>query len=58
MRARGTGPLRPRERDHRGAVLIPEASHTRGLEARPEEYERRVVGFFDRYLLGRAPDPS
>jgi hypothetical protein len=38
--------------------LIPEASHTGGLEARPEEYERRVVGFFDRYLLGRAPAPS
>jgi hypothetical protein len=31
--------------------LIPEASHTGGLEARPAEYERRVVGFFDRYLL-------
>ncbi|HSL65855.1 MAG TPA: hypothetical protein VK874_14475, partial [Gaiellaceae bacterium] len=27
---------------------IPEASHVGGLAARPEEYERRVVGFFDR----------
>lgn len=26
---------------------IPEASHTGGLEARPQEYEQRVVGFFD-----------
>lgn len=26
---------------------IPEASHTGGLDARPEEYEQRVVGFFD-----------
>ena len=32
--------------------LLPEASHTGGLEARPAEYERRVVGFLDRYLLG------
>jgi hypothetical protein len=32
---------------------LPEAGHTGGLDARPEEYERRVVGFFDRYLLGR-----
>jgi uncharacterized protein len=31
---------------------IPEAGHVGGLEARPEEYERRVVGFFDR-ALGR-----
>lgn len=31
---------------------IPEASHTGGIEARPHEYERRVVGFFDHALLG------
>ena len=31
--------------------VIPEARHTRGLQTRPREYERRVVGFFDRYLL-------
>ncbi len=30
---------------------IPESKHTGGLEARPVEYERRVVGFFDRALL-------
>jgi hypothetical protein len=30
---------------------IPEASHTGGITARPAEYERRVVGFFDRALL-------
>jgi hypothetical protein len=29
---------------------IPEAEHTGGLAARPAEYERRVVGFFDRTL--------
>ena len=29
---------------------IPEAGHTGGLAARPAEYERRVVGFFDRTL--------
>jgi dienelactone hydrolase len=29
---------------------IPEARHVGGLTARPAEYERRVVGFFDREL--------
>jgi uncharacterized protein len=29
---------------------IPEARHVGGLAARPAEYERRVVGFFDREL--------
>jgi hypothetical protein len=29
---------------------IPEARHVGGLEARPREYEARVVGFFDRAL--------
>ena len=28
-----------------------DTSHTHGLSAQPEEYERRVVGFFDRTLL-------
>jgi hypothetical protein len=32
---------------------IPEAEHTRGLAARPREYEQRVIGFFERELLGR-----
>ena len=31
--------------------LIKGSSHTGGLDARPAEYERRVVGFFDRALL-------
>ena len=26
---------------------IPESKHTGGIDARPREYERRVVGFFD-----------
>jgi fermentation-respiration switch protein FrsA (DUF1100 family) len=30
---------------------IPEAGHTGGLQSRPREYERRVVGFLDRALL-------
>jgi dienelactone hydrolase len=30
---------------------IPDASHTGGIDARPDEYERRVVGFFDDALL-------
>jgi hypothetical protein len=33
--------------------LVPGADHTGGIEARPDEYERRVVGFFDDALLGR-----
>ena len=32
---------------------IPEARHTQGYSARPAEYERRVVAFFDRYLHPR-----
>jgi len=31
---------------------VPGARHTGGIEAQPEEYERRVIGFFDRTLLG------
>jgi hypothetical protein len=31
---------------------VPEAGHTGALEARPQEYERRVIAFFDRALLG------
>jgi hypothetical protein len=32
---------------------IPEAGHTQGITARPKEYERRVVDFFDRALLSK-----
>ncbi len=32
---------------------IPEAGHGGGLSARPEEYEQRVITFFDRSLLER-----
>jgi len=31
---------------------VPAAEHTGGLKAQPAEYERRVVGFYDRALLG------
>jgi uncharacterized protein len=31
---------------------IEDAKHTGGIRAHPAEYERRVVGFFDRYLTG------
>ena len=30
---------------------LPEVNHTAAIRERPEEYERRVVGFFDRALL-------
>jgi dienelactone hydrolase len=32
---------------------VPGSGHVGGLDARPKEYERRVVGFFDRALLER-----
>jgi pimeloyl-ACP methyl ester carboxylesterase len=32
---------------------LPEGKHTASISERPQEYERRVVGFFDRLLLGR-----
>jgi uncharacterized protein len=32
---------------------IPEAQHTGGFQARPRQYEQRVIRFFDRALLGR-----
>ena len=32
---------------------IPEAHHTGGFEARPHQYEQRVIGFFDHALLGK-----
>ena len=35
---------------------IPESSHTGGFAARPKEYERRVVGFFDRALRSSGSD--
>ena len=31
--------------------MVPGAGHTQGLETQPKEYERLVVGFFDRALL-------
>ena len=34
---------------------VPGAGHTAALSAQPRQYERRVVGFFDRALLARAP---
>jgi hypothetical protein len=32
---------------------IPEAHHVGGFEARPHQYEHRVIGFFDHALLGK-----
>jgi dienelactone hydrolase len=31
---------------------VPGSGHVGGIDAQPKEYERRVVGFFDRTLLG------
>jgi fermentation-respiration switch protein FrsA (DUF1100 family) len=55
-RGQGGEDLTPRY--HRAASApktiwkIPEAGHVGGFEARPREYEERVVGFFDEALLG------
>jgi hypothetical protein len=32
-------------------IAAPESGHVGGLEARPREYERRVIALFDRALL-------
>jgi hypothetical protein len=32
---------------------IPEAKHIQGINTRPQEYEQRVIGFFDQALLGK-----
>jgi dienelactone hydrolase len=48
--------LNPTYRDAAGPSAtiweIPDARHTGGIEARPAEYERRVIAFFDGALLG------
>ena len=31
---------------------LPDGKHTGAIDEAPEEYERRVIGFFDRRLLG------
>jgi fermentation-respiration switch protein FrsA (DUF1100 family) len=31
---------------------VPGSEHTGGIDARPAEYEQRVIAFFDRALLG------
>src|SRR5215207_9933349 len=36
---------------------VPGAGHTAALSAQPQEYERRVIGFFDRALLPGARRP-
>ncbi len=37
---------------------VPGAEHTGGIDASPAEYERRVVGFYDRALLERRSIPN
>lgn len=37
---------------------IPDSAHVSGLAERPDEYERRVVGFFDASLLWPSPTSS
>jgi dienelactone hydrolase len=37
---------------------VPGSGHMGGTTAQPAEYERRVVAFFDRHLLGQPPRPA
>ena len=37
---------------------VPGSGHMKGIEAQPAEYERRVVGFFDRTLLPHPTDTT
>ena len=36
----------------------PALDHVAFYDERPEEFERRVVGFFDRYLLNPSAEPA
>ncbi len=47
-----SGDAPPPPREELVAQISPGAGHAGGLDAQPEEYEARVVGFFDRALLG------
>jgi fermentation-respiration switch protein FrsA (DUF1100 family) len=40
-------------REPKQTWIVPEGGHTDGIDVMPEEYERRVVGFFDGALLDR-----
>jgi hypothetical protein len=51
-----TGPNRAffeRAREPKEIWEVPGGQHIAGITTAPEEYERRVVGFFDRALLGK-----
>jgi len=40
-------------REPKAIWKVPGSGHTGGINARPKQYERRVIGFFDGALLGR-----
>ncbi len=58
LRGNGDEALNRAYRDAGGSTTtlweIPRAGHTGGISTAPDEYERRVVGFFDRTLLSDA----
>ena len=37
-------------REPKQAWLVPKGGHTGAIDAMPQEYERRVIGFLDRAL--------
>ena len=50
---RQVAPVYARAAQPSSALWEVDAGHTQGLEARPVEYERRVIGFFDEALLSK-----
>lgn len=49
---RAAAPIYARAAGTSGSLWRVDAGHTGGLRAHPREYGRRILGFFDRHLLG------
>ena len=47
------GPYYAAADEPKAVWAVPDAGHTGGIKAQPEEYERRVIAFFDRELAAR-----
>jgi hypothetical protein len=48
---RGGDARRSTAREPKQIWEVPDGQHIAGITTRPEEYERRVIGFFDDALL-------
>jgi hypothetical protein len=45
-------------RGHKAIWEVPGSGHIGGTEAQPAEYERRITGFFDRWLAAKPEEGS